>query len=152
MARRRKKSEKLADCFDAFRCIRDDIKVKRSGAKDGSVPTHPVMPLPHIPEASVSRDCGEWFRVHGVMMGRNNTGAGAIGSSGFYVYGIKDGGDWIGLRKDGIHLEVECKKGKGGRLSPGQQQRWRDVEANNGIYLIIHGLAELEYYKEFILI
>ena len=152
MARRRKKSEKFADYFDAFKCIGADAPVKRSGAKDGGIPTHPVMPLPHIPEASVSRDCGEWFKAHGIIMDRNNTGAGSVGSSGFYKYGIKNGGDWIGLRKDGIHLEIECKKGKGGRLSAGQQQRWRDIEASNGIYLVIHGIEELEYFKEFILV
>ena len=68
------------------------------------------------------------------------------GSSGFYSYGIKDGGDIQGLLSNGIHFEIECKRGKGGRLSKGQQKRMREIQESNGLYFVVHGVPELEYY------
>lgn len=90
----------------------------------------------------------KWLRKHGIMCNRNNTGAGQMGTSGFYSYGIKNGGDIIGLLPTGQHFEIEVKRGKGGRLSKGQQKRMQDIRANNGLYFVVHGLSELEHYFE----
>lgn len=145
--KRRSKADKIGDCFTAFKCIKASVKVKRSGAKDGSTPTHPVVPVDEIKsEAQVLKECMAWLKYHGISCDRNNTGAGSMGTSGFYSYGIKNGGDIIGWFPNGIHFEVECKRGKGGRLSKGQQKRMKDVRAGNCYYFIVHGVEELEYY------
>ncbi len=79
------------------------------------------------------------------MANRNNTGFGDIHSTGgFYHYGLKDAGDIIGLNKFGVHFEIECKKSNGSRLSLGQQIRMMKILASKGIYLVCHGVEELE--------
>ena len=148
MTKRRSKADKIGDCYTAFKCIKAGVKVKRDGAKDGSVPTHPVVPVPDWSEATVLFDCMAWLKHHNILCDRNNVGAGVMGNSGFHSYGIKNGGDIIGLFPNGIHFEIECKRGKGGRLSKGQQKRMKDVRDNKGYYFIVHGIAELVYYFE----
>ncbi len=69
-----------------------------------------------------------------------------MSSSGYKSYGIKGAGDVVGLTPRGIHLEVECKAGSGGRLSKEQQERQEKIQENMGLYFVVHGLAELEYY------
>jgi hypothetical protein len=61
-----------------------------------------------------------------------------------YRYGIKDAGDIIGLLPSGRHLEIECKRGRGGSWSLGQQHRCKIIRENNGVYMLVHGLPELE--------
>jgi hypothetical protein len=64
------------------------------------------------------------------------------------TYGIKNSGDIHGMLKNnwGKHFEIECKRGSGGRLSAGQQQRRKDVRANDSLYFVCHGVEELEHY------
>ena len=69
-----------------------------------------------------------------------------MGTSGIYSYGIKNAGDIVGAIKSGIHFEIECKHGKGGRLSIGQQNRMLKVRKSNCYYFVVHGASELEYY------
>ena len=144
--KKRSKSQKFGDYADAIHCIREGKKVKRSGTKDGSIPTHPVVPVLPLLEAEVLKNCMKWLKAYKILANRNNVGCGIIGESGFYSYGIANGGDIIGCLSTGQHFELEIKKGKGGRLSIGQQKRMKDIHKNNGIYLICHGVMELEYY------
>ena len=146
MKKRRSKDQKFGDYFDAFKAIRDGRKVKRSIAKDGSIPTHPVVPVPDLLEAKILKNCMKWLKANKILANRNNVGCGMVGESGFYSYGIIGGGDVIGCLPNGQHFEIECKRGRGGRLSLRQQKRMRDIRKNNGIYYVIHGLAEIEYY------
>lgn len=150
MVKHRTKTDKIKDQYDAFKCIRDGKPVKRFGAKDGSIQTKPVVPVPDLPEKEVLVECLRWLRLHHVFHNRHDVGAGDFGY-GYATYGIKGAGDIIGILSNGVHFEIECKKGKGGRLSKGQQKRLENIRKNNGIYLVVHGLSELEYYfKELI--
>ena len=148
MTKRRTKLQKCKDYYDAFKCIREDRKVRREGTKDGSIATYPVVPVPDLLESQVLVLCKNWLQEHKVLCDRNNVGAGAMGPSGFYSYGIKDAGDIHGMLRNhnGRHFEIEVKRGSGGRLSLGQQKRMRDVRENNGLYFVVHGIEELEYY------
>ncbi len=150
MIKRRTKSQKLGDYYAAFKCIREGKPVKRSGAKDGSIPTHPVVEVtPDLSEVTVLKNCLDWFRGRGIVANRNNTGFGDIhGTGGFYHYGLKDAGDIIGLTYIGKHFEVEVKKSNGGRLSLGQQERMKKIQDSKGLYFIVHGVEELEHYFE----
>ena len=143
--KKRTKNQKFADYADAIHCIREGKKVKRSGTKDGSIATHPVVPVLLLLEAEVLKKCLKWLKAHGVLCNRNNVGSGQVGTSGFYSFGIKNAGDIVGLLPTGKHFEIECKRGKGGRLSAGQQKRMKDIRKNNGLYFIIHGVQELQY-------
>ncbi len=144
--KKRTKFQKCNDLFDAFKAIREGKKVKRSGTKDGSIATHPTVPVLDLTEAQVLKDCLQWLKAKGILCNRNNVGSGQIGESGYYSYGIKNAGDIVGLLPSGKHFEIEAKHGKGGRLSLGQQKRMKDIRKNNGIYLVIHGVQELQYY------
>lgn len=149
MTKRRTKADKIEDQYTAFKCAQGDKPYKRSGAKDGSIATHSVVPVdPDLLESCVLVDCLRWLRERHILCNRNNTGAGQMGTSGFYSYGIKNGGDIIGLLPTGQHFEIEVKRGRGGRLSKGQQKRMRDVRTNNGLYFVVHGREELEHYFE----
>ena len=145
MVKRRTKKQKLDDYFDAFKCVQGDKKVKRSKAKDGSIQTHPVVPCPDLPECEVLVLCLVWLKDHNIFCNSLNNGT-VQTASGWHSYGIRGAGDIMGLLPDtGRHFEVECKRGRGGKLSEAQQKRMVDVKNNNGIYLVVHGVAEMEY-------
>ena len=143
------RAQKCSDYADAFRCIKEGKPVKRAHSKDGSIPTYPVVEVQHpYLEKYVLHDCLQWLCREGILCDRNNVGAGQIGESGYYTYGIKNAGDIIGLLQNGQNFEIECKPSGGGRLSLGQQKRMKKIRENNGIYLIIHGIRELEHFME----
>ena len=137
------RTQKLADAFATYTAAKQGTKPKR-GAKDGSIPTHPVVPCPDLPEAEVLKRCLKWLRARRVFCDRHDCGSGP----GHARYGIKGAGDIIGILHDGRHFEIECKKGKGGRLSKGQQERMAEVRATEGEYFVVHGVPELKYYME----
>ena len=146
--KRRTKALQYADIADAVKCINEGKKVKRSTYKDGSIPTKPVVPVrcPY-PEKDVVHDCLVWLRRHHIMCNRHDAASFKNDRGQWGVYGIKGAGDIIGIVGGyGTHFELECKTGKGGRLSPGQQTRQKDVNRANGIYYIVHGVEELEHY------
>jgi len=146
MAKKRTKADKLRDQYDAYKCIQAGKKPKRSCNKDGSITVKPRMDVPPYPESTVLKECMSWLKERGIMADRNNVGTGSVGTSGIYSYGIKSGGDIFVVLKGGIHMEIECKSGKGGRWSIGQQKRKSKVESRNAIYIIVCGVTELEDY------
>ena len=143
MAKRRTKAQKLGDYFQAFKCVQEGKPVKRSGAKDGSIRIKPFLSTNAIPEREVLKQCLDWLRKHGIVADRLNVGTGELGTSGYRVYGIVGGGDIIAILPSGMHLEVETKSGKGGRLSLRQQRRKEKIQRNNGYYFVVCGVNEL---------
>lgn len=144
--KKRTRRQEYSDLADAIRAMREGQPVKRQGAKDGSILTQPIVPVPNLLESVVLKQCLAWLKECGILANRNNVGSGQMGESGFYSYGIKDAGDIVGLLATGQHFEIEVKRGSGGRLSEGQQKRMRDIRNHNGVYLVIHGIPELEHY------
>ncbi len=149
MVRKRTKAQKLADCYDAFKCIKEGKPVKRQGTKDGSIATHPVVPVsPHKFEHMILADCLKWLKKHNILCNQHDAGTFQNTRGQWGTYGIKGAGDIIGLLPTGQHFEIEVKRGSRGRLSLGQQKRMRQIRENNGLYFVVHGLEELEYYFE----
>jgi len=146
--KRQTKLQKYNDLANAIGQIRRGEKVKRIGTKDGSIRTHAVVPVdPKKLEHEVLADCLSWLKKHHVMCNRHDAGTFQNERGQWGCYGIINSGDIHGMLKyDGRHFEIECKRGSGGRLSKGQQDRMRDVEDNSGLYFIVHGIEELEYY------
>jgi len=139
------KQQKMEDCFTAYDAVKRGLIPQRQGAAYGSIPTHPVVSCPILPEAAVLNQCRRWLTSRRIFHDRHNCGGGDLGG-GYAQYGIKDAGDIIGILPNGIHFEIETKTGKGGRLSLGQQKRKIKVEANNGLYFVVHGVPELEHF------
>ena len=148
------KAQKCNDLGNAVLQIRAGLPVRRIGARDGSVATHPVVPVdPTKLEKVVLAECLAWLKKHHVKCNRHDSGSFQNDRGQWATYGILDSGDIHGMLKHhgGKHFEIECKKGKGGRLSKGQQKRMSDVLQNNGLYYVVHGIEELKYYfKEWV--
>ncbi len=146
--KQRTRKQKNADNFQAYQCIKGGRPVKRTGAKDGSKPVHPMCPVdPDKTEDEVLADCLEWLTKRRIFHDRHDVGGANIAGAGFAVYGIKGAGDIIGITRHGIHFEIETKRGKGGRWKKEQQERCQKVFATKGVYLLISGVEELEYYR-----
>lgn len=137
------RTQKLAEAHAVYTAAKTGTRPKR-GAKDGSIATKSVVPCPDLPEAEVLKQCIKWLKARRIFCDRHDCGSGP----GHARYGIKGAGDIIGILRDGRHFEIECKKGKGGRLSAGQDCRKWSVRATNGLYLVVHGVNELEHYMK----
>lgn len=112
--------------------------------KDGSIATKPTTECQSLPETKVVEHCLKWLTGRGILADRLNVGAmPSRDGQRFSRYGIKGAGDIIACY-EGKHIEIECKRGKGGSLSIDQQIRREKVEQAGGLYLIIHGIEELE--------
>ena len=138
------KRQKLKRLGEGILQIRDHGK-PLPHRKDGGKITKPIIPCPDVLEAEVLASVMKWLKRNRIQCDRNNVGSGDLDNRGaIHSYGIKSGGDIIGLLPSGIHFEIECKRGRGGSLSLGQQERRDLIRKNKGVYLVIHGVAELE--------
>ena len=141
--------QKLADCHTVYKAAKTGTRPEQQ-AKDRSVPTHPVVSVPNRSEAKVLTECIKWLKQHRVFHDRHDCGSG----HGHAIYGIKHSGDIHGIlpcslgQTAGKHFEIEFKRGGGGRLSEGQQERMWDVRAAGGQYWVVHGVAELVHYMK----
>lgn len=148
MAKRQTKLQKFNDLANAYHQIRRDEKVKRIGSKDGSITTHPMVPVDSKKlEREVLTDCLSWLKKHHVFCQRHDAGTFQNERGQWGTYGIINSGDIHGMLKNnwGKHFEVETKRGSGGRQSKGQQQRMKDVRSNDALYFVVHGVEELEF-------
>jgi hypothetical protein len=118
---------------------------------DGSIPTTPCVSVVEQPEAAVLEECLDWLKRNRIWVRRMNVGKGTLGRTGFFTYGIIGSADITGLLRNGRRLEIETKAGKGGRLSVDQQRFRQDIIDNNGVYLIVHGVEELEFLMKGVL-
>ena len=143
------KLQKFNDLANTIGQIRRGEKVKRIGAKDGSIRTHPVVPVdPKKLEYEVLKDCLWWLKKHHVFCNRHDAGTFMNERGQYGTYGIINSGDIHGMLKNnwGKHFEIETKRGSGGTLSAGQQKRMKRVRDHGGLYFVCHGVEELEHF------
>ena len=140
----RTKQQKIQDQFVAFKAIKAGKKPKRSTRADGSVGTKSVVSCENLPESVVLQECLIWLKGHGFVADRMNVGAGDFGG-GFRTYGIRGAGDILVIAPNGRHIEIECKAGEGGAWSVAQQKRCKKIRRNKAVYMIVHGVEELEH-------
>jgi len=152
MKRRQTKLQKFNDLANAVNQMRRGEKVKRIGAKDGSIRTHAVVPVDSkLLEHEVLADCLSWLKKHHVFCNRHDAGSFQNERGQWGTYGIINSGDIHGMLKEnqyhfgGKYFEIETKRGSGGIQSKGQQDRMKDVRDNGGLYFICHGVEELEF-------
>ena len=147
VTRKQTKLQKFNDLANAIGQIRRGESVKRIGARDGSIRTHPIVPVdPKKLEHEVQADCLSWLRKHHVFYNPHDAGTFQNDRGQWGTYGIKNSGDIHGMLKpNGRYFEIETKRGSGGRLSSGQQQRLKDVHDSGALYFVVHGVEELEF-------
>jgi len=139
------KKQKLAEAHTLYTAKKAGTKPRR-GTKDGSIPTHPVVPCPDLPEEGkdgVKDVCYKWLIARRFLCNKH-----ACGKKDGRLYGIKGSGDIHGYLHDGRGFEIECKRGRGGYQQKNQQERMNAVRKTGGVYAVIHGVPELEYYFE----
>lgn len=95
-------------------------------------------------ETKVVSTCLDWLAKNRIMAWRNNTGALKVGDR-YVSFGSKGSSDIVGLLPSGRLLAVECKFGKG-RQSPDQKIFQKMIEKNNGLYILVYSVDELERY------
>jgi hypothetical protein len=95
------------------------------------------------PESRVLRECLDLLLIRGIWAWRANAGAAQMPHGQWVHFGIKGQPDIIGLLGDGRFLGVECK-GPSGKQSPNQKWFQANVEANNGVYLLVRSAKELD--------
>ncbi|KKM82218.1 hypothetical protein LCGC14_1321840 [marine sediment metagenome] len=147
--KRQTRARQYIDLANAVKQINSGKKVKRVGARDGSITTHPIVSVDiHKPEKIVLKECLEWLKSYHVFCNRHDAGTFQNDRGQWGAYGIKGSGDIHGVlkRHGGKHFEIECKRGSGGRLSLDQQKRMRNVVANDSLYFIVHGVEELAHF------
>ena len=134
------RKQKLDDCHQAYQAAKQGTKPKRQAK---GIPTHPVVPVPDLPEegdGGVKDLCYKWLVARRFLCNKH-----ACCRKDGKLYGIKHSGDIHGYLHDGRGFEIECKRGKGGRLSKGQQERMLAVREAGGVYEVVHGVEELEH-------
>ena len=135
------KKDKLNEAAAFYNAIRTGSRPRQ---KRGPISTRPTIPCLAKPEWEVQAECVKWLRARRIFCDPHDCGSGDFGH-GYATYGIKYSGDIHGYLPGGKGFEIECKTGKGGRLSVGQQKRMEGVRAAGGVYLVVHGVEELEY-------
>lgn len=109
-------------------------------------------------ETAVVRECLQWLAACGqvVYTERRNTGAVEFEGGGFIRFGSKGAGDiWCLLSRSAAwecenssgncltHIEIECKRRSGGRLSP-EQKTFKHFCSTTGIpYLVVTSVDNL---------
>lgn len=139
------KHQQYEEAYEAYRAAKTGARPTLARPKP--IQTKPTVLVPPRSEAEVLAGCLKWFRARRVFCDRHDCGAGDLGH-GYARYGIEGAGDIIGILPGGQHFEIECKAGDGGRLSVAQQKRMYDVAAAGGVYLVVHGVAELAEMTE----
>ena len=138
------KKDRLAEAHTAYLAAKQGTK---PGREPKGTLTHPVMPCPDLPEmgkGGVQDLCHKWLLARRFLCNTHACGSGP----GQAIYGIKHSGDIHGYLHDGRGFEIECKRGRGGHQTKGQQERMLAVRKTGGVYEVVHGVPELEYYWE----
>jgi hypothetical protein len=98
-----------------------------------------------IPESDVVQQVKQIVKVTGLKLQRINTGCFVIGTGRNRRF-IKtaDAGtcDFEGYDNIGRFVAIECKRPKGGRLSPAQKWRIDDINAKGGVAFVAHSGEE----------
>ena len=95
-----------------------------------------------VAEDAVLKSCLEYLDIRGIYHWRQNTGALKVGNR-FVRFGIPGVSDILGILPDGRFLAVECKRPKGGVLSPCQKDFLGNIQRNGGVAIVAHSASEL---------
>ena len=110
------------------------------------------MRLDSVTEDMVVREVREVLKLHGLLIQRINTGCFAIGdfNSRRYIRTADKGTlDFVGMDHHGRHVEIECKRPVGGRLSPEQADRIKIINQSGGVAFVVHsGYEAITLLKE----
>ena len=97
--------------------------------------------LKTIPESQVIDEVKQIIRQAGIKLQRINTGCFKTGDR--FIKTAEAGTlDFEGYDKHGRFCAIECKRPVGGRLSPEQEARIKDINIKGGVAFVAHSGAE----------
>ena len=85
------------------------------------------------------KSCLEYLDIRGIYHWRQNTGALKVGNR----FGMPGVSDILGILPGGRFLAVECKRPKGGVLSPCQKDFLGNIQRNGVVAIVAHSASEL---------
>ncbi len=101
-----------------------------------------------IPESVVVQQVKTVLELTGLKVQRINTGCFKVGNR-FIRTAAAGTCDFEGYDNKGRFVAIECKRPKGGRLSPAQRDRINDINNKGGIALVVtSGTQALEQLRE----
>lgn len=110
------------------------------------------MELKDIPESVVIQQVKQVIKITGIKLQRINTGCFTIGEgrNRRYIKTAEAGTcDYEGYDNHGRFVAVECKRPVGGKLSPAQEARIKDINRKGGVAFVVHsGDEALELLKQ----
>lgn len=110
------------------------------------------MELKDIPENAVVQQVKQIIKATGLKIQRINTGCFTIGEGANrrFIRTAEAGTcDFEGYDNKGRFVAIECKRPKGGRLSPAQAERIADINRKGGVAFVAHsGEEALEKLRE----
>lgn len=99
-------------------------------------------------EAEVVQQVKTVIRLTGLKIQRINTGSFKVGNR-FIRTAEKGTLDFEGYDNHGRFVGLECKRPKGGRISPEQQARIDDINAKGGVAgIVTSGTEAMEFLKK----
>ena len=97
--------------------------------------------LKHISEAEVVQEVKAVIKATGIKLQRINTGCFKTGDR--FIKTAEAGTlDFEGYDNRGRFCAIECKRPVGGRLSPEQEARIKDINVKGGVAFVAHSGAE----------
>jgi hypothetical protein len=98
---------------------------------------YPITLKRVTPETAVLRACMLAATAAGARVWRNNTGVLLDSNRRPVRFGLCVGSsDLIGLTRDGRFLAIECKRGRGGVVTPEQTQFLDTIRAMGGVAIL----------------
>jgi hypothetical protein len=100
--------------------------------------------VPPISEAEVVRRVMEYLTLSGIPCYRMNNGAYCTEGGGFVRFGAKGMSDIYAIGPGGRSVWIECKRPKGGVVSPYQREFIDCMNRHGGVAVIVTSLESLE--------
>jgi hypothetical protein len=100
--------------------------------------------VPRISEAEVVRNVMEYLSLKGIPSFRMNSGAYRTENGGFVRFGAKGMSDIYAIGPGGRSVWIECKRPRGGVVSPYQRAFIDCVNRHGGVAVIVTSLESLE--------
>ena len=95
------------------------------------------QPTYHQSEHEVQDQIIQYLRIKQIFHWRNN-----VGRKHNLYFGLKGSGDILGITPNGIFFSIEVKDYKG-QQSKEQERFQKDVEDNNGIYILARDIEDV---------
>lgn len=94
-------------------------------------------------ESIIQKQCLQILQAYNIFHWRQNSGCIHVRGHVYKMTSVPGVSDILGILPDGRFLAIECKREKGGVVSPTQRAFLDAIESNGGVALVINNPMEL---------